>query len=135
MLCPRMAFSLRAISHSSSSCVPRSCTHFGKWIGLYELQLLNRDISHFRQAGHCRRDFGHTRRCIAIQGGHSCGIPVENLFAFYKIKLTAENQLIQASSSEECVHGMGIGKQRSRDRGLGSWRPTHINSGHRFEDT
>ncbi|KAJ6655205.1 hypothetical protein lerEdw1_005683, partial [Lerista edwardsae] len=62
------------------------------------------------QAGHCRRDFGHTRKCVAIQGDHSCGIPVENLFAFYKIKLAAENQLIRASSSEECVHGMSIVK-------------------------
>ncbi|XP_053144054.1 granulocyte colony-stimulating factor receptor-like isoform X2 [Hemicordylus capensis] len=62
------------------------------------------------QAGHCRRDFGQPWRCVALQGQRSCGIPVENLFAFFKIKLTAGWQFGQASSSEECVHGMSIVK-------------------------
>ncbi|KAL8177872.1 UNVERIFIED_CONTAM: hypothetical protein K2H54_022456 [Gekko kuhli] len=62
------------------------------------------------EAGRCRWDFGKTRRCVASRREQSCGIPVDRLFAFYKIMLTAENQLVQASSKEKCVHGMNIVK-------------------------
>ncbi|XP_061457809.1 interleukin-6 receptor subunit beta-like [Rhineura floridana] len=62
------------------------------------------------EAGRCRRDFGNRESCVAKRGDHSCAVPVENLFAFYKITLTAENQKIQANSSEKCIHGMSVMK-------------------------
>ncbi|XP_063003403.1 granulocyte colony-stimulating factor receptor-like [Elgaria multicarinata webbii] len=65
------------------------------------------------EAGRCRRDFGDQRSCVATQGERSCGVAVENLFAFYKIQLTAESQQAQANSLEKCVHGMSIVKLSS----------------------
>ncbi|XP_063145383.1 granulocyte colony-stimulating factor receptor-like [Candoia aspera] len=62
------------------------------------------------EAGRCQRDFGLTKNCVADQGERSCGIPVENLFAFYKIKLIAQNRRLRADSLEKCIHGMGIVK-------------------------
>ncbi|XP_025030363.1 interleukin-6 receptor subunit beta-like, partial [Python bivittatus] len=62
------------------------------------------------EAGRCRGDFGIIKHCVADQGERSCGIPVENLFAFYKIKLIAQNRQLRADSSEKCVHGMSIVK-------------------------
>ncbi|XP_053228833.1 interleukin-6 receptor subunit beta-like [Podarcis raffonei] len=55
-------------------------------------------------------DFGHTRSCAATQGDGACGVPVENLFAFYKINLTAESRGVQVSAPEMCIHGMSIVK-------------------------
>ncbi|KAF7237140.1 Interleukin-6 receptor subunit beta [Varanus komodoensis] len=62
------------------------------------------------EAGHCRRDFGETGKCVASRGEHACSIAVENPFAFYKIQLTVESERAQASSSEKCVHGLSIVK-------------------------
>ncbi|XP_070600946.1 granulocyte colony-stimulating factor receptor-like isoform X2 [Erythrolamprus reginae] len=62
------------------------------------------------EAGRCQRDFGLPKNCVADPGEHWCGVPVENLFAFYKIKLIAQNQKLQADSLEKCLHGMSIVK-------------------------
>ncbi|XP_034973129.1 interleukin-6 receptor subunit beta-like [Zootoca vivipara] len=62
------------------------------------------------EAGRCQMDFGYTRSCTATQGDSACGVPVENLFAFYKINLTAESRGVQVSSPEMCIHGMSIVK-------------------------
>ncbi|XP_060544538.1 granulocyte colony-stimulating factor receptor-like isoform X1 [Pantherophis guttatus] len=62
------------------------------------------------EAGRCQRDFGLLKNCVADPGEHWCGVPVENLFAFYKIKLTAQNQQLRADSSEKCLRGMSIVK-------------------------
>ncbi|XP_026580110.1 granulocyte colony-stimulating factor receptor-like, partial [Pseudonaja textilis] len=62
------------------------------------------------EAGHCQRDFGLPKNCVADPGERWCGVPVENLFAFYKIKLIAQNQQLWTDSSEKCVHGMSIVK-------------------------
>ncbi|XP_042335607.1 interleukin-6 receptor subunit beta-like [Sceloporus undulatus] len=62
------------------------------------------------ESGHCRRDFGAPAECVAKPEERWCSIPIENLFAFYKIKLTAENQQVRLSSLEKCIHGMNIVK-------------------------
>ncbi|KAJ7308462.1 hypothetical protein JRQ81_009012, partial [Phrynocephalus forsythii] len=62
------------------------------------------------ESGQCREDFGRPSRCVARQGEHSCGVPVEDFFAFYKIQLIVENQRGRGQSLEKCVHGMAIVK-------------------------
>ncbi|XP_062816164.1 granulocyte colony-stimulating factor receptor-like isoform X2 [Anolis carolinensis] len=62
------------------------------------------------ESGRCRRDFGPPMHCVAGPGERSCSVAVENLFAFYKIRLVAESRDGQLSSPEKCVHGMSIVK-------------------------
>ncbi|KAK9409042.1 interleukin-6 receptor subunit beta-like [Crotalus adamanteus] len=62
------------------------------------------------EAGRCQRDFGLPKNCVADPGEHWCGVPVENLFAFYKIRLIAQNQQLRTDSLERCLHGMSIVK-------------------------
>ncbi|XP_054836752.1 interleukin-6 receptor subunit beta-like isoform X2 [Eublepharis macularius] len=81
------------------------------WDLVPETSLLTTYTLHItEEAGRCRWDFGGARSCIAAQGDRSCGIPVENLFAFYKIILTAENELGQTTQEEKCIHGLSIVK-------------------------
>ncbi|XP_067316834.1 granulocyte colony-stimulating factor receptor-like [Anolis sagrei] len=62
------------------------------------------------ESGRCRRDFGGPMQCVVGPGERSCSIPIENLFAFYKIRLVGKNQDGQLSSSETCIHGMSVVK-------------------------
>uniref|UniRef100_A0ABM5ENZ0 Granulocyte colony-stimulating factor receptor-like n=1 Tax=Pogona vitticeps TaxID=103695 RepID=A0ABM5ENZ0_9SAUR len=65
------------------------------------------------ESGRCRQDFGRPSRCVARWGERSCGVPVENLFAFYKIQLTAESRGVQVRSLEKCIQGMAVVKLSS----------------------
>nr|XP_032659673.1 interleukin-6 receptor subunit beta-like [Chelonoidis abingdonii] len=62
------------------------------------------------EAGRCLWKFRDAGMCVSSRESRSCTIPVENLFAFFQVRLTAVNLLGRASAADKCVHGMSIVK-------------------------
>ncbi|XP_075758679.1 granulocyte colony-stimulating factor receptor-like isoform X2 [Pelodiscus sinensis] len=62
------------------------------------------------EAGQCLWEVREAGTCVSSRESRSCTIPVENLFASFRVRLTAVNPLGQASAAGQCVHGMSIVK-------------------------
>ncbi|XP_030396655.1 granulocyte colony-stimulating factor receptor-like [Gopherus evgoodei] len=62
------------------------------------------------EAGRCLWMFRDAGTCVSSRESRSCTIPVENLFASFRVRLTAVNLLGRASAADKCVHGMSIVK-------------------------
>ncbi|XP_074834492.1 granulocyte colony-stimulating factor receptor-like [Carettochelys insculpta] len=62
------------------------------------------------EAGQCLWKFKDIGTCVSSRESCSCTVPVKNLFAAFKVRLTAVNLLGQASAADKCVHGMSIVK-------------------------
>ncbi|XP_067410770.1 granulocyte colony-stimulating factor receptor-like [Emydura macquarii macquarii] len=65
------------------------------------------------EAGPCLWKFRDAGTCLSSRESSSCTIPVENLFAAFKVRLTAVNPLGHASAPDKCMHGMSIVKLSS----------------------